>query len=104
MSTRAEIREGIASIVWKQTMALLGGDSDIIEEVDTGNFMYGKVAATKIMSYLHSQGVVRKIRCPTGCAWGQFPDEEPVGMTSCHSCNSTGYVFEPLVGEIDGQY
>ena len=41
--------------------------------------------------------VVRKVRCPTGCAWGQFPDEEPVGMTPCHSCNSTGYVFEPLI-------
>ncbi len=51
------------------------------------------------------EGLKRKfvsMRCPAGCAWGQFPDEEPVGMTPCHSCNSTGYVFEPLVGEIDG--
>ncbi len=40
-----------------------------------------------------------RVRCPTGCAWGQFPDEEPAGMTPCYSCNSTGYVYEPLIGE-----
>jgi len=50
MTKQEEIRDVIADIVWKQTMALLGGDSDIIGEIDTGNFMYGKVAATKILT------------------------------------------------------
>ena len=41
-----------------------------------------------------SQGVVLKVKCPD-CTFSQFKDEV-VGMTPCHSCNSTGYVYEPL--------
>jgi len=81
MTKQEEIRDVIADIVWKQTMALLGGDSDIIGEIDTGNFMYGKVAATKILTYLHSQGVVIKGQCLGGS----------------HPHLSAYYTVEPLI-------
>ena len=48
-----------------------------------------------ITDTLHSQGVVIKAKCPD-CAWSQFKDEV-VGMTPCDSCNSTGYIIEPLI-------
>jgi len=53
--------------------------------------------ARVILDYLHSQGVVIKVKCPY-CAWSSFEDE-PVGMTPCEYCNSTGYVIEPLIKE-----
>jgi len=51
--------------------------------------------AEAVVGYLHSQDVVRRVKCPD-CEWSQF-GEESVGMTPCHSCNSTGYIYEPLV-------
>ncbi len=51
-----------------------------------------------ILTYLHSQGYVRKVKCPD-CAWAQFSPDEAVGMTPCYSCNSTGYITEPLIEE-----
>ena len=49
------------------------------------------------MQELDSQGVVIKVECPD-CEWSQVGDES-VGMTPCHSCNSTGYIVEPLIEE-----
>ena len=62
MTQQEEIREGVADIVWKQVMVLLGGDSEVLEEIDTSKFAYGKIAAKKILTYLHSQG----LRLPNG--------------------------------------
>ena len=53
--------------------------------------------AREILSYLHSQGVGIKAKCPD-CSWSQFGDEV-VGMTPCYSCNSTGYIVESLIKE-----
>ena len=50
-----------------------------------------------ILTYLHSQDVMIKVKCPD-CCWGQFY-EETVSMTPCYSCNSTGYRIEPLIEE-----
>ncbi|KKM80157.1 hypothetical protein LCGC14_1342640 [marine sediment metagenome] len=44
--------------------------------------------------WLEEQEASGKVKCPD-CEWSQFGDE-PVGMTPCYSCNSTGYLTEPL--------
>jgi len=49
------------------------------------------------LSHLRSQGVMLKVKCPD-CEWSQFKGES-VGMTPCFRCNSTGYIFEPLIKE-----
>ena len=49
----------------------------------------------KLIKFLGDDGVMIKVKCPD-CEWGQF-GEEVVGMTPCYSCNSTGYIIEPLV-------
>jgi len=54
-------------------------------------------AVNGLFNYFHSRGVVIKVKCPD-CEWGQF-GEEAVGMTPCYSCNSTGYIIEPLIKE-----
>ena len=54
------------------------------------------VFADNILTFLHSQGVVIKVKCPD-CVWSQFKTDESVGMTPCYHCNSTGYIFEPLI-------
>jgi len=87
MTKQEEIRERIADIVWKQTMALLGGDSDVLEDIDTSNFMYGKVAAQKILSYLHSHGVVIKV---------EYTHE---GHPHCQGCYWRNKTVEPLIEE-----
>ncbi len=33
-----------------------------------------------------------KRKCPD-CQWSEFKDGEVVGMTPCHTCNSTGYTY-----------
>ena len=58
---------------------------------------YQSLLANNTLIFLHSQDVVRKIKCPD-CVWGQF-GEEAVGMTPCHSCNSMGYIIDPLIEE-----
>ena len=62
---------------------------------------YWKVVelAKSILKYQNSQGVVIKVKCPD-CEWSQFVDEESVGMTPCYSCDSTGYLVEPLIKEV----
>jgi len=57
--------------------------------------MYHEIAL-KARKTLISQGVVIKVKC-LDCEWSQYGDEESVGMTPCHSCNSTGYIYEPLI-------
>lgn len=51
--------------------------------------------ADSIRWYLHSQDVMLKVKCPD-CVWSQFGDEA-VGMSPCLECNSTGYIYEPLI-------
>jgi len=51
----------------------------------------------QLLDFLRSRGVVIKVKCPH-CIWSQFKDEA-VGMTPCNSCNSTGYIYEPLMKE-----
>ena len=41
--------------------------------------------------------IYTRVKCPD-CTWSQFKDEV-VGMTPCLNCNSTGYIFEPLIEE-----
>jgi len=67
---------------------------ELISQAPTEEW-HGKV--DRILSLLHSQGVVIKVECPD-CTWSQFWDEV-VGMTPCHSCNSMGYIVEPLIKE-----
>jgi len=93
MSKQESIREGIAKIVFSN------GDYDdakVFWSNEKHKEHYRWMAA-ELLSYLHSQGVVIKAKCPD-CVWGQF-GEEPVGMTPCNSCNSTGYIVEPLIVE-----
>lgn len=49
-----------------------------------------------IVRAFHSQGGQLRVKCPD-CEWSQFQDGEAVGMTPCYHCNSTGYIFEPLI-------
>ena len=53
--------------------------------------------AKDIAFKLSDLGVVIKVECPD-CSWSQF-GEESVGMTPCYSCNSTGYIVEPIIEE-----
>ena len=64
-----------------------------------GEYFNSEDAAEDLMAYLHSQGAVIKVKCPD-CDWSQFSSlgkDEAVGMTPCYRCNSTGYIFEPLI-------
>ncbi len=54
----------------------------------------GDEAYKCLMKRLDGIGVVIKVKCPD-CAWGQV--QETVGMTPCYSCNSTGYITEPII-------
>ena len=53
--------------------------------------------ASLIYNNLHSQGVVIRVKCPD-CAWSQF-QHESAGMAPCYTCDSTGYLIEPLIKE-----
>ena len=57
------------------------------------------IVTQKILKYLDGQGVTTRVKCPD-CEWSQFRDEY-VGMTPCHTCNSTGYLIEPLIEVCD---
>ena len=52
----------------------------------------------EILSFLDSQGVVRKVKCPD-CFWWEAKPDEAWGGSPCYSCNSTGYIYEPLIEE-----
>lgn len=93
-----EIREGIARRMFESEM-----NRDQVFGADTRRKAWRREKAEYLarayndLHWLHSQGVLIKARCPD-CAWGQF-GEEHVGMTPCHSCNSTGYIYESLIKE-----
>ena len=62
-----------------------------------GEYFNSDDATDALIQKLHSQGVVRRVKCPH-CVWSQFKGGESVGMTPCFNCNSSGYVaVEPLV-------
>ena len=88
MTKQEEIREGIKKIFLATYHAgtISVSISDVLE-----------VSTQELLELLHSQGVVKKVKCPD-CEWSQF-GEEHVGMTPCFSCNSTGYILEPLIKE-----
>jgi len=93
MAIQEEIREGIA----RKQAKFDDWDWDTqLSKVDKGMYLR---YADKLLSYLHSQGVVVKVKCPD-CEWSQFVGGESVGMTPCHTCNSTGYIYEPLITEV----
>lgn len=71
-----------------------GVESDWDEFSDVEKFNY-KSSARVLAFYLEDKGVMIKVKCPD-CNWSQFGDEA-VGMTPCYSCNSTGYITEPLI-------
>ncbi len=79
-----KIREGIARYLTKQ---FIWSEPDEMPEDEC------YTEADYIPSYLHSQGIVRKAKCPY-CAWSQF---DSASMTPCSNCNSTGYTIEPLI-------
>lgn len=80
MTKQEEIQEGIA---------------DILEVWMTRDLALA--TARTIMAKGSYQGVVIKVRC-SDCEWSQFK-EEVAGMAPCYSCNSTGYIIEPLIKE-----
>ncbi len=95
MTKQKEIREGLKEILGEHFDCRCVGMDEKgniypVEQLDTSG-------ATLILNYLHSQGVVLKVKCPD-CVWSQFRDET-VGMTPCYRCNSTGYIVESLIEE-----
>jgi len=92
MTKQEEIREGVYKILKRHVKA------SIIQ----GEYLDGctQLASDEIVQYLHSQGVVIKLKCPD-CVWSQFADGGAIGMTPCYCCNSTGYTTEPLIKESD---
>ena len=109
-----EIREGMAELEHKQwaywTQYMLDNLTEqnierwkrqakiLYQDLSDGEKTSDRKWADKSLSCLHSQGVVIKVKCPD-CNWSQFVGEESVGMTPCHTCNSTGYLIEPLIKE-----
>lgn len=91
MATREQIREGMYQIIMSasEDVSVYEGEIEIYEECVRNR-------TKEALKYLHSQGVMIKIKCPD-CCWSQFK-EEHVGMTPCHSCNSTGYIVKSLEG------
>ena len=88
---REEIREGIARWLFRFTRER--ENLELNWEQTKGYYLQ---EADYLMGYLNSQDVVIRAKCPD-CAWGQV--QEAVGMTPCYSCNSTGYITEPIIGE-----
>jgi len=101
MKKQEEIREGIEQTIrdsYKELQALNKLDP-VTHNIDKAIRVVLFEQSTKAITRLHSQGVVIKVKCPD-CAWGQF-GEESVGMTPCYSCNSTGYIFKPIIEDKD---
>jgi len=92
MAKQNEIRDRVAKM---EVGKVLDTDGKVIGSL----VAIGNEGADQIFQFLHSQGVVRKTRCPD-CEWALF-GEKSVGMTPCYSCNSTGYIIKPLVGGRD---
>ena len=83
MTKQKEIDWGLRNLIRELT----GEDGTV--------FLYN--GSKTIREYLCSQGAMLKVKCPD-CVWWQF-EGEVVGMTPCYRCNSTGYIFEPLIEE-----
>ena len=96
MAKRGEIREGIDTVLNRPIgiSAKEIGDRQHAIYIDSNS---RDELRQELLKELASQGCVIKVKCPH-CSWSQFTNEV-VGMTPCFSCNSTGYIFEPLIKE-----
>lgn len=89
MTKQEEVREGIERIL--DELLFSPGESK-------DGYTYNLTGCiTNLLNYLHSQGVVKRVKCPD-CTWSQVGNEA-VGMTPCYRCNSSGYITEPLIEE-----
>ena len=112
MTKQEEIREEIAELEHKQWVAWSKSlakaehlDYDRLErwmklwipyaELTEEQKDQDRIWADKSLNRLHLKGVVIRAKCPD-CVWSQFGDES-VGMTPCGTCDSTGYIIEPLI-------
>lgn len=100
MTIQEDIREGIAERLWDFKRSVRNLSNHEWSNLSDGGAekRLSQAMADEIMGYEDSQGVVIKVKCPD-CTWSQFKDGEMVGMTPCYSCNSTGYLVEPLIEE-----
>lgn len=104
MATREKIWEGIVSLIEENTTFTKGKYSPLAGPLTSDvRKMDCKPSelASELLAYLHSQGGMLKVKCPD-CEWSQFQDGEAVGMTPCLSCNSTGYIYKPLIEKQEG--
>ena len=92
MATREEIREQVYQQI---ELAILGVATNIGYNPQTNWGDLIRVARTELAKKLDKLGAVIRVKCPD-CSWYKFEDEV-VGMTPCHSCNSTGYIVKPLI-------
>jgi len=90
MATKEEIREEFNKLAHYFMGKYFGRDISVKQFND-------KIDAT--LTALNDKEVVIKTKCPD-CVWSEFVNEESVGMTPCYSCNSTGYLVEPLIEEV----
>ncbi len=83
MTKQEKIMAGVDKIMWEA----IGDDEGVI--------------ARNIMGYLHSQGVVLKVDCPTCGGDGRIQKfMDRTFSNRCPKCNGYGYVaVEPLVEE-----
>lgn len=98
MTKREEIREGVAERIYKwyfrNSQLNDWGEWSKVSSATRGMIL---AITDMVLEYENSQGIVIKVKCPD-CCWSQFGDKV-AGMTSCLSCNSTGYIIEPLIRE-----
>lgn len=90
MTKQKEIREWVAEQFY-------GGYCEP-ENKDSCEWQEALRNTDQTLVHLHSQGAMLRVKCPD-CNWSQFAGEESVGMTPCYTCNSTGYIYEPLIEE-----
>ena len=90
MSTREEIEKGVTKLFKPYIVKRDRGQCQILLPlIELDNFV------DTLFLYEDSLGVVIRAKCPD-CEWMQFSNEY-VGMTPCPRCNSTGYIYEPLI-------
>lgn len=90
MATREEIREGIPKLIGDMYYEKYGKEMVHTEQDDE--------FVERLLTYLDLKGAELKVKCPE-CEWSEFGGEDTAGMTPCLSCNSTGYIYKPLIGE-----
>lgn len=98
MTKQEEIREDVARTFYEasdvsKTIAWL----DLPKETKDSFFYKGDNLLYRLQDLY---GVVIKVKCPY-CKWTEFKEDDYVGMTPCDTCNSTGYIFEPLIKEVE---